>query len=278
MSSYKPGSGAAALLHLSTHQFWQSDGPQPHILNVHFFKMVNIRRVRVYLDFDLDESYTPTRMQFWAGTGEADLQMWGEERWKEPRGWLDINMAGVGGPGSDDESEDREDLSTEGKENDLRGKQGTLRCFLLQIRILENHQNGKDTHVRGLQVWAKDGGPSRMRAANAVGVGRKRATRRSAGGKGAASKAEGWTSFPRESDLEPGTSSSGYAVGHLERATRRAPVSQAEKGRGVPMRPGLREPSGSAKRAATRQLRLQDFHAMLPGSDIPSWATEPELR
>lgn len=32
----------------------------------------------------------------------------------------------------------------------------TLRCFLLQVRIMENHQNGKDTHVRGLKIFAKD--------------------------------------------------------------------------------------------------------------------------
>lgn len=32
-----------------------------------------------------------------------------------------------------------------------------LRAHLLQVRILENHQNGKDTHVRGLQIFAKEG-------------------------------------------------------------------------------------------------------------------------
>lgn len=37
------------------------------------------------------------------------------------------------------------------------GKDGkTLRCFLVQVRIVENHQNGKDTHVRGLKVFARD--------------------------------------------------------------------------------------------------------------------------
>ena len=31
-----------------------------------------------------------------------------------------------------------------------------LRAHLIQIKILENHQNGKDTHLRGLQVFARD--------------------------------------------------------------------------------------------------------------------------
>jgi len=32
----------------------------------------------------------------------------------------------------------------------------TLRAFLVQVRVVENHQNGKDTHVRGLKVFARD--------------------------------------------------------------------------------------------------------------------------
>lgn len=33
-----------------------------------------------------------------------------------------------------------------------------LRAFLVQVKILENHQNGKDTHLRGLQIFARDKG------------------------------------------------------------------------------------------------------------------------
>lgn len=37
------------------------------------------------------------------------------------------------------------------------GRDGkTLRAFLVQVKIVENHQNGKDTHVRGLKVFARD--------------------------------------------------------------------------------------------------------------------------
>ena len=32
----------------------------------------------------------------------------------------------------------------------------TLRAHLVQIKILENHQNGKDTHLRGLQIFARN--------------------------------------------------------------------------------------------------------------------------
>ena len=73
MSTHKPSCGVDALRNLNPSQFWQSDGPQPHLLTVHFFKLVKIVKIRVYLDFLLDESYTPTKMQFWGGTGMYDL-------------------------------------------------------------------------------------------------------------------------------------------------------------------------------------------------------------
>ncbi len=73
VSTNKPSCGVDALRNLNPSQFWQSDGPQPHLLTVHFFKLVKIVKMRVYLDFLLDESYTPTKMQFWGGTGMYDL-------------------------------------------------------------------------------------------------------------------------------------------------------------------------------------------------------------
>ncbi|MCJ1349369.1 anaphase promoting complex subunit doc1, partial [Peltigera leucophlebia] len=78
VSTFKPDCGVEALRNSSTSQFWQSDGPQPHLLNIHFFKLVSIVKLRVYLDFELDESYTPTRMVFLAGTGMYDLTEFAE--------------------------------------------------------------------------------------------------------------------------------------------------------------------------------------------------------
>ena len=36
--------------------------------------------------------------------------------------------------------------------------------MVLQVRVIENHQNGKDTHVRGLQVFSVDERVGRRRA------------------------------------------------------------------------------------------------------------------
>lgn len=51
-----------------------------------------------------------------------------------PKGWIDVPVAGAGG-GADGNS---------------------LCCWFVRVIVLENHQNGKDTHVRGVKVYALD--------------------------------------------------------------------------------------------------------------------------
>ena len=62
-----------------------------------------------------------------------DLLEFSEWRGEEPKGWVIVDLDGVG-----------------------VGGKAELRAWVLQIRILENHQNGKDTHVRGVQIFGKD--------------------------------------------------------------------------------------------------------------------------
>ena len=53
-----------------------------------------------------------------------------------------------------------------------RPKMPVLRAHLVQIKILENHQNGKDTHLRGLQIFARndEGGRSPVRVGRVTGT------------------------------------------------------------------------------------------------------------
>jgi anaphase-promoting complex subunit 10 len=105
--------------------------------------MVTIVGMQIYLNFDLDESYTPTMIRFAAGTGYHDLQEFSVMRFEQPKGWIPVDWEGVGIIGEDPD----EPLPP-------------LRCMLVQIRICENHQNGKDTHLRGFQIFAQDAGKS----------------------------------------------------------------------------------------------------------------------
>ena len=113
-------------------------------------------RLRIYLDQELDESYTPTWMVFAAGMGEHDLVEFAEWRDEEASGWVEVDLDGVGGRDSGrgyggEIIEEEEDNTRLGRDD---GR--VLRCMCLQVRVLENHQNGKDTHVRGVQVFARD--------------------------------------------------------------------------------------------------------------------------
>lgn len=160
VSTAKPGNGVLALRSADVAQFWQSDGPQPHLLSIHFFKLVSIVRMRIYLDYLSDESYTPTKIQFLAGMGVHDLLEFAEMSFEQPTGWIDVDFTKVGPPrghhhqpfttvhgngGSEDDDDEDDELSPP-----------VLRAFLVQVRILENHQNGKDTHLRAVQLFARD--------------------------------------------------------------------------------------------------------------------------
>mmetsp|Transcript_8707 Transcript_8707/g.11460 ORF Transcript_8707/g.11460 Transcript_8707/m.11460 type:complete len:81 (-) Transcript_8707:341-583(-) len=59
LSSAKPGNGVEQLRDNSINTFWQSDGGQPHFVNIQFLKKMKVQEIALYLDFRTDESYTP---------------------------------------------------------------------------------------------------------------------------------------------------------------------------------------------------------------------------
>ncbi|KAK4101780.1 galactose-binding like protein [Parathielavia hyrcaniae] len=134
VSSHRPGNGVAELLSDDLDKYWQSDGQQPHLLTIHFLRCVEIRTIRFYVDYNQDESYTPTHIVFYAGTGHHDLIQFAEVPLTNPVGWQDVPIADSGG-GADGHS---------------------LCCWMVQVLIKENHQNGKDTHIRGIKIYTLD--------------------------------------------------------------------------------------------------------------------------
>lgn len=95
---------------------------------------MEIRELRFYVNYAEDESYTPTKIIFKSGTSENNLIKFAEIAMEQPTGWQQVSLSGVGG-----------------------GPDGnTLISYVLQMQILENHQNGKDTHLRGIKIYAFD--------------------------------------------------------------------------------------------------------------------------
>lgn len=143
-STLRPLPIFAALDHRLTPSL-RSDGVQPHRLTIYFVKRVEIRALRFYVDHLQDESYTPIKIHWLAGTSLHDLHNFGKTEMAKPRGWIDVPLTGAGG-GEDGNS---------------------LLAYVVQAQIIENHQNGKDTHIRGLKIYGFD---DQLRAAGATGV------------------------------------------------------------------------------------------------------------
>eukprot|EP00882_Tetradesmus_deserticola_P016691 GHRQ01017843.1.p1 GENE.GHRQ01017843.1~~GHRQ01017843.1.p1 ORF type:complete len:181 (+),score=47.12 GHRQ01017843.1:565-1107(+) len=128
VTSAKPGNGVELLRDGSTDTYWQSDGAQPHLVNIQFPKRVDLSELHVYLDFKSDESYTPSRLAVRVGSTHHDLKDVCIVELREPTGWVVVPLAAT-----------------------QASKQ--LRAFHVQVAVLANHQNGRDTHMRQVLVY-----------------------------------------------------------------------------------------------------------------------------
>ncbi|XP_014243382.1 anaphase-promoting complex subunit 10 [Cimex lectularius] len=126
LSSCKPGFGVDQLRDDLLDTYWQSDGGLPHLVSIQFRRKTTVSDVCIYTDFKLDESYTPSRVSIRAGTSYNDIQEIEVLDLHEPAGWIVIPV------------------------KDAKAKQ--LRTFMIQIAIMSNHQNGRDTHIRQIKI------------------------------------------------------------------------------------------------------------------------------
>jgi len=143
LSTAKPGNGVAQLRDDNLDTYWQSDGSQPHLINIQFHKKMSVAEVAFFLDYKLDESYTPKKMSLRTGTTFHDLHEVHELELDEPSGWVTVPIGGIVN----------------------HGGQGVVRTHFLQIEVLEMHQNGRDTHIRQVKVY----GPRRSAAHRFMG-------------------------------------------------------------------------------------------------------------
>ncbi|TPP56436.1 Anaphase-promoting complex subunit 10 [Fasciola gigantica] len=126
LSSCKPGHGIEQLMDGSTDTFWQSDGPQPHCVTIQFPQKTALTRLCLYTDYKADESYTPSRLAVRVGNTIHDLIELVEIELHEPTGWSVLPLVWLDG--------------------------SPVRTFMLQLAVLANHQNGRDTHLRAIRL------------------------------------------------------------------------------------------------------------------------------
>lgn len=128
LSSSKSGFGVEQLRDNCTDTYWQSDGPQPHLVNISFTRKITIKVVCIYVDYSLDESYTPYKISIRAGNSYADLQEIEQIEMDKPTGWIVISLKD--------------------------GNDAYIRACHIQIAVLGNHQNGRDTHLRQVKIYS----------------------------------------------------------------------------------------------------------------------------
>lgn len=121
-----PGFGVEQLRDNCMDTYWQSDGQLPHLVNIQFQRKITINRIYIYTDYKLDESYTPSRISIRSGTHFNDLQEIEIVDLCQPTGWVVIPV------------------------KDMRDK--PIRTFMIQIAVISNHQNGRDTHMRQIRI------------------------------------------------------------------------------------------------------------------------------
>mmetsp|Transcript_119737 Transcript_119737/g.298667 ORF Transcript_119737/g.298667 Transcript_119737/m.298667 type:complete len:197 (+) Transcript_119737:122-712(+) len=149
LSSAKPGNGVEQLRDDNTETFWQSDGPQPHLISIQFPRKVRVSELRLYTSFKIDESYTPSCISVRIGTSHHDLQEIQVVDLKEPDGWISIPLARPHG----DSAATAATASCIPRDPEIGGAVDFVRAHFVQIAILSNHQNGRDTHVRQIRVF-----------------------------------------------------------------------------------------------------------------------------
>lgn len=161
LSTAKPGNGVDELRDQNLETYWQSDGGQPHLINLQFHRKMSISEIAFYLDYSLDESYTPKKMSIRCGTTFHDLVEVRNVELNEPTGWVIIPLLPPKRDTGNALLTRAEQLSADDDDMAIRRRfppgffkdDGVLRAFFLQVCVVSMHQNGRDTHIRQARIF-----------------------------------------------------------------------------------------------------------------------------
>jgi anaphase-promoting complex subunit 10 len=134
LSSSKIGNGIEQLRDDNLSTFWQSDDIQPHFILIQYLKKTRISEVWLYLDYKTDESYTPSKISIRIENSFNEMVDIRNIEYDEPVGWYPILL--------------------EEKNSDSKTIKPYIKTMILQIMILQNTHNGRDTHIRGVKIFA----------------------------------------------------------------------------------------------------------------------------
>jgi anaphase-promoting complex subunit 10 len=110
--------------------YWESDGSLPHRINIHLQRRMILADVSIYLDYKADENYTPKKISIRVGSDFHDLEEVERVSPDKPNGWVRIPLKNVNDPNK------------------------TVRGSLVQIVVLSNHGQGRQSRIRQVRVHA----------------------------------------------------------------------------------------------------------------------------
>ncbi|XP_037018260.1 anaphase-promoting complex subunit 10 isoform X2 [Artibeus jamaicensis] len=90
-------------------------------------RKTTVKTLCIYADYKSDESYTPSKISVRVGNNFHNLQEIRQLELVEPSGWIHVPLT------------DNHKKPT--------------RTFMIQIAVLANHQNGRDTHMRQIKIY-----------------------------------------------------------------------------------------------------------------------------
>ncbi|WUR03528.1 anaphase-promoting complex subunit 10 [Vairimorpha necatrix] len=120
LSSYKKNNSLKELISNEMSEYWATDDSLPHGIQIKFHKLTYVEEIRLFLSFSQDDSYTPKEIEIRTGMTLSTMESILVVTLMEPEGLLSLSVKQV--------------------------------CFYLQIIILSNHQEGKDSHIRNLKI------------------------------------------------------------------------------------------------------------------------------
>ncbi|EJS43855.1 doc1p [Saccharomyces arboricola H-6] len=136
-SSFKLGNPVEFALDDSYDTFWQSDGGQPHQLDILFSKRMDICVMALFFSMIADESYAPSLVKVYVGHSSSDVTFYKMLEVRNVNGWVALRFP------------------------DNRDGDQLLKCQFIRLLFPVNHENGKDTHLRGIRLYVPSSEPHR---------------------------------------------------------------------------------------------------------------------
>ncbi len=116
LSTFRKGLGVHELFSESLDEYWATDDVLPHLLTISFNKYTYVHSLKLYLNFEMDDSYTPEKFKIYFNKNIVKIET------KEINGEIKIPIGEY--------------------------------LIELNFKILENHSDGKDSRLRRFKVMA----------------------------------------------------------------------------------------------------------------------------